>query len=189
MENKQDQPNMGTNNASSSNKSSNSSGAGRSNRNTSAASASTEGNTPTAGATQESQPSMGQQDNQPTAGNNSNQESGSNSQRKSWLNQDELLKNINLNQLPQSLKDLGTKAADQVNKLSSTQKIVGGALLVGGLSWLALRSKSAKPTTYTGSSSGSRYTPKGESKWRSSSESVYRGTTSSLQDDANDTGF
>jgi len=81
-----------------------------------------------------------------------------------------------VNQLPQSLKDLGTKAMDQVNGLSTTQKVVGGALLVSGLSWLALRNKDSKKSL----AGGSRYTPKGESKWKSSSEAVYRGSATGL---------
>jgi hypothetical protein len=101
--------------------------------------------------------------------------------RKSWLDQDQWTKS--LNELPKSLKDLGTKALDQVNSLSPTQKVVGGALLVSGLSWLALRGKSGK----TSESGTSRYTPKGESKWKSSSESVYRGSTSAQRDNDFDT--
>ncbi|MBC8082142.1 MAG: hypothetical protein H7Z21_02930 [Hymenobacter sp.] len=103
--------------------------------------------------------------------------------RKSWLNQEELLKGVN--QLPQSLKELGAKAVEQVNGLSSTQKIVGGALLVSGLSWLALRSKKTK------SSASGFYAPhnaKDETKWKSSTESVYRGASSSLHGSAADYG-
>ncbi|GGF16500.1 hypothetical protein [Hymenobacter cavernae] len=64
-----------------------------------------------------------------------------------------------VNQLPQNLKDLGSKATTQVNKLSTTQKIVGGALLLGGIGWLALRSKGGKAdysakSAYRGSSAG-----------------------------------
>lgn len=95
--------------------------------------------------------------------------------RKSWLDQDQWSKSIN--ELPQSLKDLGSKALDQVNSLTPTQKVVGGALLVSGLSWLALRSKSNKSSV-----AGTRYTPKAESKWKPSSESVYRGSTSAERD-------
>lgn len=94
-----------------------------------------------------------------------------------------------MNQLPNSLKemstkakDLGSKAMGQVNGLSTTQKVVGGALLVSGLSWLALRGKNSKKSL----AGGSRYTPKGESKWKSSSEAVYRGTTTGLHGSAND---
>jgi hypothetical protein len=107
--------------------------------------------------------------------------------QKSWLNQDQLLDTVN--QLPDSLKEVGAKAKDlstkamgQVSGLSTTQKVVGGALLVSGLSWLALRNRNSKKSL----ADNSRYTPKGESKWKSSSEAVYRGTTSSLHSSAND---
>ena len=66
-----------------------------------------------------------------------------------------------VNQLPQNIKDLGSKATAQVNKLTTTQKIVGGALLLGGIGWLALGSKSGKKSmsksskdAYRGSSAG-----------------------------------
>lgn len=99
-------------------------------------------------------------------------------QRKSWLNQDELLKNVNLNQLPQSVKDFGSKAVDQFNSLSTQQKVIGGALLVSGLSWLALRSKKSKAS----SDIYAPYNPKKneDSKWKSSNESVYRGASAGL---------
>jgi len=57
-----------------------------------------------------------------------------------------------VNQLPQNLKDLGSKATTQVNKLSTTQKIVGGALLLGGIGWLTLRSKSSGKADYSAKS-------------------------------------
>lgn len=100
------------------------------------------------------------------------------SQRKSWLNQEELLKNVNLNQLPQSVKDFGSKAVDQFNSLTTQQKVIGGALLVSGLSWLALRSKKSKAS----SDIYAPYNPKKseESKWKSSNQSVYRGASAGL---------
>ena len=113
----------------------------------------------------------------------SSKESG---QQNSWLDQQQWLKNIDLKQV----KDFGNKAIDQVNRLSPTQKVVGGALLVSGLSWLALRSKnnSSKGETYRsyrGSADSSDKSSKWNSsdkkssdKWNSSNESVYRGTTS-----------
>ncbi|GAA4002101.1 hypothetical protein GCM10022408_11800 [Hymenobacter fastidiosus] len=71
----------------------------------------------------------------------------SGNQLQSWMNVSSWLDGAN--QIPQSVKELGTKATDQFNKLSPTQKVIGGALLVSGLSWLALRSKnqpkSSKP--------------------------------------------
>ncbi len=43
-------------------------------------------------------------------------------------------------ELPQSVRTLGTKLANGVRGLSTTQKIVGGAVLAAGLGWLATRS-------------------------------------------------
>ncbi|HEX8428818.1 hypothetical protein [Hymenobacter sp.] len=103
-------------------------------------------------------------------------------QRKSWLNQEELLKNVN--QLPQVLLDFSNKAVAQVNSLSTTQKVAAGALLAGGIGWLALRGKKSKS-----SSIYAPYKPKSKSskatkatKWDSSSDSVYRGAVNGLHD-------
>ncbi|MDF7814547.1 hypothetical protein [Hymenobacter sp. YC55] len=100
--------------------------------------------------------------------------------RKSWLNQEELLKNVN--QLPQSLLDLSNKAVAQLNGLSTTQKVAAGALLAGGIGWLALRGKKSKAS----SSIYAPYNPKNSkskgTKWNSSSDSVYRGATNGLHD-------
>lgn len=99
-------------------------------------------------------------------------------QRKSWLSQDELLKTVN--QLPQSLIDLSNKAVAQVNNLSTTQKVAAGALLAGGIGWLALRGKKSKSS----SSIYAPYNPKNTkaTKWDASSDSVYRGATNGLHD-------
>ncbi|MFC6222153.1 hypothetical protein ACFP2F_02780 [Hymenobacter artigasi] len=56
---------------------------------------------------------------------------------KKWIEDSGVLDSVN--QLPQSLKDLGTRALDKVNGLSTTQKVVGGAILAGGVAWLATR--------------------------------------------------
>lgn len=56
---------------------------------------------------------------------------------KKWIEDSGVLDNVN--QLPQSLKDLGTRALDRVNGLSTTQKVVGGAILAAGIGWLATR--------------------------------------------------
>ena len=109
-------------------------------------------------------------------------ESRQNGEQKSWLDQQQWLKNVDVNQLSQQAKDLGvkakdlgnkaknlgTKAVDQVNRLTPTQKVVGGALLVSGLSWLALRAKSSKSNNSFSSD---------EAAWQGSSDSVYRGAT------------
>ena len=56
---------------------------------------------------------------------------------KKWIEDSGVLNGVN--QLPQSLKDLGTRALDRVNGLSTTQKVVGGAILAAGIGWLATR--------------------------------------------------
>lgn len=127
--------------------------------------------------------------NEPTAGSSSQKQPAGSSQ-KSWLDQQQWLKNVDV----QQIKDLGTKALDQVNKMSPTQKVIGGALLAGGLSWLALRSKSssAKGETYRAYRGSSEESAKGyaksstsgsSQKWDSSSDSVYRGATRSYGED------
>ena len=114
----------------------------------------------------------------------SDQKSRENGESNSWLNQQQWLKNVDVDNLTQQAKDLGTKAkglgtkaVDQVNRLSPTQKVVGGALLVSGLSWLALRSKSgSKGQTYRSSADDTDH-------WQRSSDSVYRGATARQHDD------
>ncbi|GAA4393164.1 PA2169 family four-helix-bundle protein [Hymenobacter koreensis] len=49
-----------------------------------------------------------------------------------------------LNQLPQSFKDTGNQALTSFNKLSTTQKVVGGALIALGVGYLATSGKSRK---------------------------------------------
>ena len=56
---------------------------------------------------------------------------------KKWIEDSGVLASVN--QLPQSLKDLGNRALDKVNGLSTTQKVVGGAILAAGIGWLATR--------------------------------------------------
>jgi hypothetical protein len=56
---------------------------------------------------------------------------------KKWIEDSGMLDSVN--QLPQSVKDLGNRALDKVNGLSTTQKIVGGAILAAGIGWLATR--------------------------------------------------
>ena len=56
---------------------------------------------------------------------------------KKWIEDSRVLNSVN--QLPQSLKDLGNRAVARVGDLSTTQKVVGGTLLAVGLGWLATR--------------------------------------------------
>ena len=68
---------------------------------------------------------------------------------KKWIEDSGVLNNVN--QLPQSLKDLGNRALGKVSGLSTTQKVVGGAILAGGIAWLATRkgkSDSSESSSY-----------------------------------------
>lgn len=59
---------------------------------------------------------------------------------KQWLTDSGLVDQAQ--QLPQAAKDLGTKALDRINGLTTTQKAVGVGLLAAGIAFLATRSKS-----------------------------------------------
>ena len=59
-----------------------------------------------------------------------------------------MLGNVNLNNIPDSLKQYGNTAATRVKNMSTTQKVLGGALLAAGAWYLSNRSK-------TGFSAGS----------------------------------
>ncbi len=71
--------------------------------------------------------------------NNSNQSAGN--ANNILGNASSYFKNINLNQVPDQLKQFGTTAANKVKGLSTTQKVIGGALLVLGASYLSRRSR------------------------------------------------
>lgn len=58
-------------------------------------------------------------------------------QGKKWLDSADLGQLTN--QLPQSVRNLGSKLVGGVRSLSTTQKVVGGAALAVGLGWLATR--------------------------------------------------
>jgi uncharacterized protein (TIGR02284 family) len=61
------------------------------------------------------------------------------SQAQQWLKQGNVSQL--LSQVPATLKNAGTSTATNFNKLSTTQKVVGGALLVFGATYLARRSR------------------------------------------------
>ncbi|MCR5887768.1 hypothetical protein LRS06_08245 [Hymenobacter sp. J193] len=90
----------------------------------------------------------------------------------SWISETDWRETVN--QLPQSVKDLGTKAVDQFNKLTTTQKMVGGALLLGGLGYLASRSTPKSKDSDWSSAKARRNDyrsgniPRAESSYRSS---------------------
>ena len=75
---------------------------------------------------------------------------------KKWIENSGMLNSVN--QLPQALKDLGNRAVTRVGDLSTTQKVVGGALLAVGLGWLVTRkgksSDSSAPYKYGRAKSG-----------------------------------
>lgn len=50
--------------------------------------------------------------------------------------------NVDINKLPDSLKQYGATAADKVKNMSTTQKVVGGAILAAGAWYLASKNKS-----------------------------------------------
>jgi len=52
-----------------------------------------------------------------------------------------MLGNVNLNNIPDSLKQYGTTAASKVKNMSTTQKVLGGALIAAGAWYLSSRSK------------------------------------------------
>jgi len=54
-----------------------------------------------------------------------------------------MFSNIDMKQIPNSLKQYGTTAATSVKNMSTTQKVVGGALLAAGAWYLANKSKTA----------------------------------------------
>ena len=61
---------------------------------------------------------------------------------KRWIEDSGISETVN--QQAQNVKDWSKRATDRVSSLSTTQKVVGGALLAAGLGWLALRGKSGK---------------------------------------------
>ncbi|UYZ64959.1 ferritin-like domain-containing protein [Hymenobacter weizhouensis] len=83
---------------------------------------------------------MNQPQNQPQSSNSTSQ-SGNDllSQAQQWLNQGSL--NDLLNQASPALKNVGNQALTRFNKLSTTQKVVGGALLALGALYLTSQGK------------------------------------------------
>ena len=59
---------------------------------------------------------------------------------KKWLADSSVLNSAT--QLPQAAKEWGTKAMGRVSSMSTTQKVVGGALLLAGVAFLSTRGKS-----------------------------------------------
>ena len=102
-------------------------------------------------------------------------------QGKQWINDSNL--GQRLNDLPQAAADLGNRAVNRVKNLSTTQKVVGGAILAAGLGWLATRGRSAKSDerrddVYAAAGStrpGSRFAGSAAGRWGSASNDNRRG--------------
>lgn len=81
---------------------------------------------------------------------------------KKWIEDSGVLNGVN--ELPQSVKDWSNRAVSRVGDLTTTQKIVGGALLAVGIGYLATRkgkSDSRSGVDYSRQSSGSYGRPAG----------------------------
>ena len=65
--------------------------------------------------------------------------------------------NIDVKQIPNSLKQYGTTAATSVKNLSTTQKVVGGALIAAGAWYFANKSKTAGYKSSTAHASRTDY--------------------------------
>ncbi|MDQ3290736.1 MAG: hypothetical protein M3Q05_05535 [Bacteroidota bacterium] len=72
--------------------------------------------------------------------NNVNQPAGNTNANNILGNATSYLKNIDFNKMPDQLKQFGTMAASRVKGMSTTQKVVGGALLLLGAAYLSKRS-------------------------------------------------
>jgi hypothetical protein len=66
------------------------------------------------------------------------------SQSSNWMSRaTSWMGNVDINKLPESLKQYGSTAADKVKNMSTTQKVVGGAILAAGAWYLASKNRSA----------------------------------------------
>ncbi|GGG62378.1 hypothetical protein [Hymenobacter glacieicola] len=84
-----------------------------------------------------------------TSGNTSNQQSGG---AKNWMEQAGLQKIVD--QLPQGVREFLPNSWEQINKLTTTQK-VAGAVALAGLGYLAMRSGKSSDKSY--GKSGGKY--------------------------------
>jgi hypothetical protein len=66
---------------------------------------------------------------------------GNASKQSNGFNMESITSMLGNGQIPEKLKQYGEMAAKKVNSLSTTQKVIGGALLVLGAGYLSKRSK------------------------------------------------
>lgn len=93
---------------------------------------------------------------------------------KKWLDDSGVLNKAA--QLPQAAKQWGTKALDSVNALSTTQKVVGGTLLLAGVAYLSTRGKSKSKSKSQSKSDDRDYRAGGKSEgYRQGSWAGYAG--------------
>ncbi len=72
--------------------------------------------------------------------NNANQPAGNANANNILGTATSYFKNIDFNKMPDQLKQFGTTAANRVKGMSTTQKVVGGALILLGAAYLSRRS-------------------------------------------------
>ncbi|MDB5236235.1 MAG: hypothetical protein JWR44_3228 [Hymenobacter sp.] len=98
---------------------------------------------------------------------------------KKWIEDSGVLNSVN--GLPQNVKEWGTRAISRVGDLTTTQKIVGGALLAAGIGYLATRkgksSSAGSSSADYGRQSGGSYGRRNYG-YQSPDASTSRGTTS-----------
>jgi len=68
-----------------------------------------------------------------------------------------MFSNIDMKQIPTSLKQYGNTAATSVKNMSTTQKVVGGALLAAGAWYIANKSKNGNYNTTAAHASRTDY--------------------------------
>ena len=121
---------------------------------------------------------------QPTAGRREGQDAETNSNEnsnildtavqagKKWLDQSGVLNSAN--QVPQAVKEWGNKAVTSVSGLSTTQKVVGGALLLAGVAFLSSRGR-GKSSYSSSDEDDTNYRSGGKSNYKQGSWAGYSG--------------
>jgi hypothetical protein len=91
---------------------------------------------------------------------------------KKWLDESGVLNNAN--QVPQAVKEWGNKAVTSVSGLSTTQKVVGGALLLAGVAFLSSRGR-GKSSYSSSDEDDTNYRSGGKSNYKQGSWAGYSG--------------
>jgi hypothetical protein len=130
----------------------------------------------------QTQPTAGRSEGQDAEANNSNSNSNSSENSnildtavqagKKWLDQSGVLNSAN--QVPQAVKEWGNKAVTSVSGLSTTQKVVGGALLLAGVAFLSSRGR-GKSSYSSSDEDDTNYRSGGKSNYKQGSWAGYSG--------------